>query len=213
MRSYDEYCAVAKSLDLVGDRWTLLVVRELALRGPARYTDLRQGLPGVATNLLAERLRDLEAAGLVVREDAPPPIATTLFRLTPRGEELRPVLDALMRWGLPLMVDQDPADAVRSHWLEGALDLMLGERDLEGPSVTLELQIGDAPIVLKVRDGALEVEPGPDADADATVAGPERPIMGFLLGYIGLEQAEAQGVRVAGSRAAAERFAVAGVGA
>ena len=79
MRSYDEYCAVAKSLDVVGDRWTLLIVRELALQGPCRYTDLRNGLPGIATNLLADRLRELEHAGVVSREEAPPPIATTLF--------------------------------------------------------------------------------------------------------------------------------------
>ncbi len=108
MRSYDEYCAIAKSLDVVGDRWTLLIVRELALRGACRYTDLRNGLPGIASNLLAERLRDLERAGVIAREDAPPPIATTLFRLTPRGEQLRPVLDDLFRWGLPLMTRQKP---------------------------------------------------------------------------------------------------------
>ena len=103
MRSYDEYCAMAKSLDVVGDRWTLLIVRELELRGACRYTDLRNGLPGIATNLLADRLRELEHAGVVVREEAPPPIATTLFRLTPRGAELRPVLESLVRWGMPLM--------------------------------------------------------------------------------------------------------------
>ena len=103
MRSYDEYCAIAKSLDVVGDRWTLLIVRELALRGGCRYTDLRNGLPGIASNLLAERLRELENADVITREDAPPPVATTLFRLTPRGEQLRPVLDDLFRWGLPMM--------------------------------------------------------------------------------------------------------------
>src|SRR3977135_4624644 len=99
MRSYDEYCSIAKSLDVVGDRWTLLIVRELTLRGACRYTDLRNGLPGIATNLLAGRLRELEQAGVIAREDAPPPIATTLFRLTPRGEELRAVLDGLTLWG------------------------------------------------------------------------------------------------------------------
>ena len=83
MRSYDEYCAMAKSLDVVGDRWTLLIVRELALSGACRYTDLRNGLPSIATNLLADRLRELERSGVIAREDAPPPIATTLFRLTP----------------------------------------------------------------------------------------------------------------------------------
>src|SRR5579859_4185537 len=128
MRSYDEYCAIAKSLDVVGDRWTLLIVRELALRGACRYTDLRNGLPGIASNLLAERLRELEHAGVIAREDAPPPIATTLFRLTPRGDELRSVLDALFRWGMPLMNEQKPGDAVRSQWLASALELMLTDR-------------------------------------------------------------------------------------
>ena len=86
MRSYGQYCALAKALDVLGDRWTLLIVRELMLAGPSRYTDLRNGLPGIATNLLSDRLRELEAAGVVAREQAPPPVATTLFSLTaPRG--------------------------------------------------------------------------------------------------------------------------------
>src|SRR6185312_2867789 len=135
MRSYGQYCALARALDLIGDRWTLLIVRELYLRGPSRYTDLRNGLPGVATNLLADRLRDLEAAGLVAREEAPPPVATTLFRLTGRGEGLKPVLDELMRWGLPLMAEQREEDAVRSHWLAGAIEVMLSDRHPEGDPV------------------------------------------------------------------------------
>src|ERR1700734_667214 len=94
MRSYNEYCSLAKSLDVVGDRWTLLIVRELMLRGASRYTDLRNGLPGIATNLLADRLRELEHAGLITREDAPPPIATTLVRLTEAGASLEPPLRA-----------------------------------------------------------------------------------------------------------------------
>ena len=85
MRSYNEYCSIAKSLDVVGDRWTLLIVRELAQRGACRYTDLRDGLPGIATNLLAERLRQLEQSGVVVREEAPPPIATTLLSCKASG--------------------------------------------------------------------------------------------------------------------------------
>src|SRR5215469_16858538 len=103
MRSYGQYCSLAKALDVVGDRWTLLIVRELLLRGACRYTDLRNGLPGIATNLLADRLRELEQADIVSREQAPPPVATTLFRLTERGEELKNVLFELGRWGVPLM--------------------------------------------------------------------------------------------------------------
>ena len=85
MRSYGQYCSVAKALDVVGDRWTLLIVRELLLRGACRYTDLKDGLPGIATNLLADRIRELEAAGLIRREEAPPPVATTLVHLTEAG--------------------------------------------------------------------------------------------------------------------------------
>src|SRR5436190_22563702 len=120
MRSYDEYCAIAKSLDVVGDRWTLLIVRELALRGACRYTDVRNGLPGIASNLLAERLRELERAGVIAREDAPPPIAATLFRLTPRGEQLRPLLEERTRGGSPPMSEQKPDDGVSRRWLAPA---------------------------------------------------------------------------------------------
>ena len=117
VRSYGQYCAVARSLDVVGDRWVLLIVRELLLRGSCRYTDLRDGLPGVATNLLADRLRDLEDAGVVRRIDAPPPIATTLYELTPRGSELAPVLHALGNWGAELMATGQGSDVFLGHWL------------------------------------------------------------------------------------------------
>ena len=87
MRSYRQYCPVAKALDVVGDRWALLIVRELIFRGPSRYTDIRRGLSGIATNLLAERLRELEAAGVVKSYEAPPPVATTLYELTERDRK------------------------------------------------------------------------------------------------------------------------------
>jgi DNA-binding HxlR family transcriptional regulator len=206
MRSYDEYCSVAKSLDVVGDRWTLLIVRELAYVGPRRYTDLRNGLPGIATNLLAERLRELERAGLVAREDAPPPIATTLFRLTPRGEQLRPVIDALARWGIPLMAEQKPTDAVHSSWLAAALGRMLIDRQPDASSITLELQTGDQPIVIGVHDGDVEVQLGPAAHPDATLAGPPRPIMGLLLGLLQLADAEADGVSYEGDPTLLDRL-------
>src|SRR5262249_24973522 len=151
------------------------------------------GLPGIATNLLADRLRELEAAGVIAREDAPPPIATTLFRLTPRGEGLRPVLDDLTRWGLPLMTQDNPRDAVRSHWLASALEMMLDGPLPEGPPLTVELQTGDQPIVVEARDGTIRTRLGSADNPDATLAGPARPIMGLLLGLIGLADAEASG--------------------
>src|ERR1700749_2801041 len=185
MRSYDEYCALAKSLDVVGDRWTLLIIRELELRGGCRYTDLRNGLPGIATNLLADRLRDLEHEGLVVREEAPPPIATALFRLTPRGQELRPVLESLVRWGMPLMTADNSGDAVRGHWLAWAVELVLADLQPDAAPVTVEVRAGDAPFVLATRDGRLVTRLGPaggegGAGAGATITGGARPVMGLL---------------------------------
>jgi DNA-binding HxlR family transcriptional regulator len=206
MRSYGEYCALAKSLDVVGERWTLLIVRELALRGPCRYTDLRNGLPGIATNLLADRLRELEQLGVIEREDAPPPIATTLFRLTPRGEELRSVLQALIRWGVPLMTEESPDDAVRSHWLAWALELMLTDRQPDGPTLTIELRTGDQPIVAETRDGAIVTRLGSADHAHAVVAGPPRPILGLLLGLTDLRQATASGVKYDGDPGLLDRI-------
>jgi DNA-binding HxlR family transcriptional regulator len=206
MRSYDEYCSLAKSLDLVGDRWTLLIIRELELRGKSRYTDLRNGLPGIATNLLADRLRELERAGLIAREEAPPPIATTLFGLTPRGEELRPVLESLVRWGMPLMIERGPDDAVRSHWLAWALELMLTDRQPDASPATIELDVADAPIVLETRDGAIRTRPGPSDGADVTLAGEPTPIMGVLLGMMPRVEAEAAGVSFRGDPSVLDRI-------
>lgn len=206
MRSYDEYCAIAKSLDVIGDRWTLLIVRELILRGPSRYTDLRNGLPGIASNLLADRLRELEHAGVVTREDAPPPIATTLFHLTPRGEQLRPVLEDLTHWGLPLMSEQKPRDAVQSHWLAWALELMLVDRQPDASPMTIELRIGDQPIVVEGRNGYVHTRLGPADDPDATLSGPPRPTLGVLLGLLELTDAKAAGIKFQGDPAILERL-------
>lgn len=118
MRTYGQYCGIAKALDTVGDRWTLLIVRELLALGPCRHTDLRNGLPGIASNLLVDRLRELEEAGLIHREAAPPPVATTLFSLTERGRTLEPVLRELSRWGVPLLREPGGNDTFRTHWLD-----------------------------------------------------------------------------------------------
>ncbi|MFD3534799.1 winged helix-turn-helix transcriptional regulator [Streptomyces sp. NPDC058664] len=114
-RSYDQHCAAARALDLVGDRWTLLVVREL-LAGPRRYTDLHADLTGVSTDMLAGRLKDMEAAELVTRRRLPPPASAFVYELTPRGHDLLPVLRALAAWGAPDLGEPRPTDAVRAHW-------------------------------------------------------------------------------------------------
>src|SRR6266487_2147860 len=206
MRSYGEYCSLAKALDVIGERWTLLIVRELALKGACRYTDLRNGLPGIASNLLADRLRELETAGVITREDAPPPIATTLFRLTPRGEQLRPVLDDLMRWGLPLMSEQTADDAVQSHWLAGALEVMLTDHHPNAPPVSLELRTGEQPIMIDAREGTIQSRLGSADGATATLTGAPMPIMGLLLGFLNLAEAKEAGVDYNGDPAILERI-------
>ncbi|MYV58168.1 helix-turn-helix domain-containing protein, partial [Streptomyces sp. SID3212] len=114
-RSYDQYCSAARALDAVGDRWTLLIVREL-LAGPRRYTDLHADLPGVSTDVLASRLKDMERDELATRRKLPPPAAAVVYELTERGRGLLPVLTALARWGAPALEERRPTDAVRAHW-------------------------------------------------------------------------------------------------
>ncbi|MBZ3904863.1 winged helix-turn-helix transcriptional regulator [Streptomyces griseiscabiei] len=125
-RSYDQYCSAARALDVVGDRWTLLIVREL-LAGPRRYTDLHADLPGVSTDVLAGRLKDMERDGLTTRRRLPPPGAVYVYELTGRGRELLPVVQALGAWGEAALGERRATDAVRAHWF--ALPLL---RALDG---------------------------------------------------------------------------------
>ena len=205
MRSYGQYCAVAKALDVIGDRWTLLLVRELLLRGASRYTDLRNGLPGIATNLLADRLRELEREGLVSREEAPPPVATTLFRLTPRGEELGPVLIELGRWGMPYMTDGPNGGAFRSHWLSLPVDLYLTDRAPDKPPVTVEVRTGEEPVVLETVDGKVHMRSGTADYPNAVMSGTPHLIAGVLAGKVKLRDAVAAGLQCDGDAAALRR--------
>ena len=199
VRSYHEYCSVARALDVVGERWTLLIVRELMTRGACRYTDLRAGLPGIATNLLAARLRELEAAGVLEREEAPPPIATTLFRLTPRGLELRPVLEALGRWGFPLMREADDEDAFRAQWLKLPVRMFLSDSSPGEPPATIQIRAGSESAVIEVADGAVTTRLGTEPSPDASLTGPPQLVMAVLSGRMSPEAAEEQGLRREGS--------------
>ena len=207
MRTYDQYCAAARALDVVGDRWTLLIVRELLVQQPCRYTDLRYGLPGIATNLLADRLRELEEHGIITREAAPPPIATTLFRLTPRGEALKPVLWALGEWGAPLLQDASADATFRSHWLALPLERRVADHSPDEPPITIEVHTGDQPIVMQTVDGTVRIRPGTAPDADATIRGTPALILGFFAGELDLDTARARGLEISGDPKALRRIA------
>ncbi|QIJ65504.1 winged helix-turn-helix transcriptional regulator [Streptomyces sp. JB150] len=146
-RSYDQYCSAARALDVVGDRWTLLIVREL-LAGPRRYTDLHADLPGVSTDVLASRLKDMERDGLTARRRLPPPGAAYVYELTSRGRQLLPVLQALGTWGQAELGERRPTDAVRAHWF--ALPLL---RALEGETGVVEVRLDEGEFHLHAGAG------------------------------------------------------------
>jgi DNA-binding HxlR family transcriptional regulator len=202
MKSYGQYCSVAKALDVVGDRWTMLVIRELIQQGPCRYTDLRNGLPGIATNLLADRLRELEEAGLVRREEAPPPVAATLFSLTEVGAELEPALRALGEWGLRYMTEPRRDDEFRSQWFSFPVSLFLHDTEPDGPPVTIELRSGGRPAVIEASGGSISTRLGTAAGPDLVLTGDPQLILGLLGRYVTLAEATKLGLQVEGDAAA-----------
>ena len=207
IRTYGQYCSIAKALDVVGDRWTLLIVREVLIRGSARYTDIREGLPGIATNLLAERLRELEREGIVARREAPPPVAATLFELTERGRELEPVLIALGRWGVPYMTE-GPAesDRFRSRWLAWPAEMFLTDSEPEAPPVTVSLSAGGDPVFFEISGGTVRARPGEVADPDVSLSGSPHTLLGVLSGQLDLATARSQGLELEGDERVIHRM-------
>ena len=200
VRSYQQYCAIAKGLDVVGDRWVLLIVRELMIGGPSRYTDLLKGLPGIATNLLADRLREMEKAGIVRAWAAPPPVATTLFELTDRGQALRPVLDELGRWGAPLLGVPQPGNVFRSHWLVFPFEHYLSDRAPNEPPITIQVRTGDEPMLIEAGRGTVKSRPGVSERPDAVMEGRPGLVLGVLSGRLDLAEARKRGLTYTGSQ-------------
>jgi DNA-binding HxlR family transcriptional regulator len=215
MRSYGEFCSIARALDVVGDRWSLLIVRELLLQGSTRFTELKKGLPGIATNLLSTRLKELEEAGVLTREDAPPPIATTLYALTPTGRSLMPVLKALGAWGLGFMAEEHPGDAFRPQWLGYAAEWFNADADPAAGPATIQVTPssgegggdGDGGVTVRLGEDGITTQLGRVTDADLEVRGPARPIMGLFTGLITAEQARGAGVSLDGDATVLARLA------
>src|SRR3954447_21492070 len=158
-RSYDQYCGLAGALDLVGERWTLLIVREL-MSGPKRYTDLADGLPGIGTSLLAKRLAKLENNGVIERRLPPPPAAATVYELAPAGHELAGVLVPLITWGLRHAVPETPGNRqFNATWCVLPFTQPPNPLALAGIEATFEFRIGDTSALLRVHDGDAELLP------------------------------------------------------
>jgi DNA-binding HxlR family transcriptional regulator len=205
MRSYGQYCSIAKALDVVGDRWNLLIIRELLIRGACRYTDLKNGLPGIATNLLSDRIRELESAGLIRREDAPPPVAATLFHLTEAGAELEPVLDAVGRWGVRYMAEPADGDEFRGHWFAFPVLFFLHDRDPDGPPTSIELRAASSPVVVEVAGGSARIRLGAAAAPDLVLQGKPQLILGLFAGGLTVAEAADLGLEISGDASVLHR--------
>lgn len=191
MKSYGQYCALARGLDVIGDRWTLLIVREL-LAGPCRYSELLEGLPGIATNLLADRLRGLEKHGVVARD------AQGRYQLTTWGQGLAEPVHAIARWAAPLMAAPPGDNAFRSSWLAFPVAVIFDGTDPGRPPLTIEVRTGDTPLTIESRHGQVRVVPGPAMSPDLVLTGPPDGIIGVLMGALDQASAVSRGVTTHG---------------
>ena len=204
-RRYRDACGAAQGLDLVGERWTLLVVRELLL-GPKRFTDLRAGLPGISTNILADRLETLEVSGVARRRTLPPPAGSRVYELTDWGEELGPVVEAIGRWG------------VRSPWRGeedevGVDGIMVSFRTMFDPvaagdlGASYEIVLGDQVFGLEVERGSIRVHRGAPGDPDARIETDVETLGALVYEGGDLDEALRSGdVSIEGDRSAADRL-------
>ena len=186
VKRYEQYCPMAHALDLVGDRWALLVIREL-MHGPKRYTDLVDCLPGIGTNILAGRLRDLEGHGVVTRRTLPPPAASKVYELTDYGRELKPAMRELALWGARSLGPPIDKDELFEGWLANAMDIVMAPL---APPGRFEFRAG--PEIAALVDG--EVVAGPLDDPDVIVEGDPEGIYALFVDRC-LDQVTIQGDR------------------
>ena len=191
-KHYDQYCPVAHALDLVGDRWALLVVREL-MHGPKRYTDLVASLSGIGTNILAARLKDLEATGVVAKRTLPPPAASRVYELTEYGQALRPAMRELALWGARSLGPPTEEDELFPGWLQNALDVILAPL---APPGRFEFRVGGE--VASIVNG--EAQGGPVDEPDVVIEGDAKAV------YYLLVDRSADAVTVTGDRSLLDRL-------
>jgi DNA-binding HxlR family transcriptional regulator len=185
LRSYGQYCGLARSLDTIGDRWSLLIVRELLL-GPLRYNQLKVTLDGIASNLLADRLRSLEASGVIERQVGEP--AGLVYALTPWGAQLREPVESLIRWSTPLMISGPGPDAFSPRWLAVALPALLHKRTARRPAeVGIDLPGLFVTLRIDKNGPTITAEPGERPDTILTAA--PQIVLGLAAGALTLDQA------------------------
>jgi DNA-binding HxlR family transcriptional regulator len=205
-RRYDDACGTAHALDLVGERWALLVIRELLL-GPKRFSDLRADLPGISANTLTQRLEGLESIGLVVRRRLPPPSSAQVYELTAWGYEAEPIVQTLGRWATR-SPGHDPTLPLSGTSLMLSFRTMFDRARAGDMKARLGFRIGAETFRVTIGGGRIEAVRGETAGADVVVAGTPPAIAGFIYGGVPLAALEAEGaVAIEGDRRVAERFA------
>lgn len=204
-RRYEDACAAAHALDLVGDRWALLVMRELML-GPKRFSDLRGGLPGISASVLTQRLEGLETAGVLARHRLPPPAASQVYELTPWGYESEPIFQALGRWAARSPA-HDPTLPFSPASLMLSLRTMLDPARAGGIDARIGFRLGDETFLGHLANGRIEIAAGTLAGADLVLAGPAPVLAAAIYGGQTLNTLEAEGaLRIEGDRALAARL-------
>jgi DNA-binding HxlR family transcriptional regulator len=204
-RWYDDACAAAHALDLVGERWALLVMRELMF-GPKRFSDLRASLPGISANVLTQRLETLQSAGVLVRRKLPPPAGAMVYELTQWGYESEPIFQALGRWAARSPA-HDPGLPFSAASLLLSLRTMLDPARAAGLTARIGFRLGEQRYVGHLAGGKIEITPGDPDDADVTFTATPPVLAGAIYGGQRLEALESAGaLQLEGDLALAQRF-------
>jgi DNA-binding HxlR family transcriptional regulator len=206
-RSYNQYCGLAYALDIVGERWTLLIVREL-IAGPRRFKDLLDGLPEISTNLLSERLKRLEQQGMLRRRALPPPAGSTVYELTPLGQALEPMLCELGKWGSQFVPpSMEGATVLRLGSYALTLKTFFRPEEAQGIDETYALHVDDEVLEVRIKAGKIDVQQGASGKADAVFHTDVPSYLGLLSGQIQPDEAVTRGlIRVEGDPGALGRF-------
>ena len=203
---YQQYCALARALDVAGDRWSLLIVREL-VPGARRFTDLIDGLPGISRNLLTERLRVLERDGVIARSELPPPAARQVYELTDDGRDLAHAMGPLIAWGARRVGERGSGDRFRARWAAVAMASLADREAARGVSETYQYLVGDSAFHFTVDDGTIELRDGRAQDPAVVVTTDDETWVDIVSGKTTSSAARAAGaLAVTGDRRAGKRL-------
>ncbi|MDD2719771.1 MAG: helix-turn-helix domain-containing protein [Gallionella sp.] len=192
-RSYNQFCAIAKALDIIGERWTLLIVREL-LSGPKRFKDLQDSLPGIGTNLLSTRLKEMKKNGLLAKGKLPPPAASAVYEIAERGRELEAVVSAIVKWGFSLLGTPNQDEFFRPHWAMQALLVTFDSDAAKEFSEIYEFHISDEIFYLRVHEGKAEGRLGPASHPDLVIIASVNELLTLGFGENQIEYALDKGL-------------------